>query len=53
MKYKIIFKYRYGTSYVYCDNYKVDDNFVQPLKDNHPLCTIARTNIVSFQKLEK
>lgn len=26
MKYKITFKYRYGIDYVYCNEYKVDDN---------------------------
>ena len=52
MKYKITFKYRYGIDYVYCNEYKVDDYFVQPLKDNNlPLCTIARTNIISISKL--
>lgn len=51
MKYKITFKY--GIDYVYCNEYKVDDNFVQPLKDNNlPLCTIARTNIISISKLD-
>ena len=53
MKYKITFKYRYGIDYVYVTKYKVDDYFVQPLKDNNlPLCTIARTNIISMSKLD-
>lgn len=53
MKYKITFKYRYGIDYVYCNKYKADDNFVQPLKDNNlPLCTIARTNIISILKFD-
>lgn len=47
MKYKITFKY--SIDYVYCNEYKVDDNFVQPLKD----CTIARTNIISISKLDE
>ena len=52
MKYKIEFKYRYGKDYVYCDEYRVDDYFVQPLKPNGlSLCTIARTNIIAIIKL--
>lgn len=52
MKYKIEFNYRYGKDYVYCNEYCVDDYFVQPLKSNgYPLCTIARTNIIAIIKL--
>lgn len=52
MKYKIEFKYRYGKDYVYCNEYRVDDYFVQPLKPNgFPLCTIARTNIIAIIEL--
>lgn len=51
-KYRINFKYRYGTDYVYCNEYKVDDRFVQPLNEKgSPICTIARTNIISISKL--
>lgn len=32
MKYKIEFNYRYGKDYVYCNEYREDEQFVQPLK---------------------
>lgn len=52
MKYKIDFKYRYGRDYVYCNEYRLDDCFVQPIKsDGTVLCTIARTNIISIKQL--
>lgn len=42
MKYKIEFNYRYGKDYVYCNEYREDEQFVQPLNSNgKPLCTIA------------
>ncbi len=51
-KYRINFKYRYGTDYVHCNKYKVDDLFLQPLnKNGSPMCTIARTNIISILEL--
>ena len=44
MKYKIEFNYRYGKDYVYCNEYREDEQFVQPLNSNgKPLCTIAKT----------
>lgn len=50
-RYKITFKYRYGNDNVYCNNYKEDDCFIQPLKeDGKPMCTIAKTNIISIIK---
>lgn len=54
MNYKITFKYRYGVDYVYCNEYRMNSNFVQPLKDdNSPICTIACTNIVSITNANK
>lgn len=37
MRYKIEFKYRYGEDYVYCNEYRQDDWFVQPLKEEGPI----------------
>lgn len=34
MKYKIEFNYRYGKDYVYCNEYREDEQFVQPLNSN-------------------
>ena len=52
MRYKIEFKYRYGEDYVYCNEYRQDDWFVQPLKeDGKPICTIAKTNIIRIKEL--
>ena len=46
MKYKIEFNYRYGKDYVYCNH---EDE--QPLNSNgKPLCTIAKTNILSIRE---
>ena len=51
MKYKIEFNYRYGKDYVYCDEYREDEQFVQPLNSNgKPLCTIAKTNIIAIKE---
>lgn len=52
MRYKIEFKYRYGEDYVYCNEYRQDDWFVQPLKeDGKPICTIVKTNIIRIKEL--
>lgn len=41
MRYKVEFKYRYGK----------DEQFIQPLNSNgKPLCTIAKTNIISIRE---
>ena len=49
MKYKIEFNYRYGKDYVYCNH--EDERFIQPLNSNgKPLCTIAKTNILSIRE---
>lgn len=45
MKYKIEFNYRYGKDYVYCNEYREDEQFVQPLNSNGS--TIAKTNIIA------
>ena len=51
MKYKIEFNYRYGKDYVYCNEYREDEQFVQPLNSNgKPLCTIAKTNIIAIKE---
>lgn len=51
MKYKIEFNYRYGKDRVYCNEYREDERFVQPLKpDGKPMCTIAKTNIITTLK---
>lgn len=51
MRYKVEFKYRYGKDYVYCNEYHEDEQFVQPLNSNgKPLCTIAKTNIISIRE---
>lgn len=50
-KYKIEFNYRYGKDYVYCNEYREDEQFVQPLNSNgKPLCTIAKTNIIAIKE---
>ena len=52
MKYKIEFNYRYGKDRVYCNEYREDERFVQPLKpDGKPMCTIAKTNIITIQPI--
>lgn len=44
-------KYRYGKDYVYCNEYREDEQFVQPLNSNgKPLCTIAKTNIIAIKE---
>lgn len=54
MKYKIEFNYRYGKDYVYCNEYREDEQFVQPLNSNgKPLCTIAKTNIIAIKELHR
>lgn len=54
MKYKIEFNYRYGKDCVYCNEYHEDEQFIQPLNSNgKPLCTIAKTNIISIRELER
>ena len=51
MKYKIEFNYRYGKDYVYCNEYREDEQFVQPLNSNGKLlCTIAKTNIIAIKE---
>ena len=51
MKYKIEFNYRYGKDYVCCNEYREDEQFVQPLNSNgKPLCTIAKTNIIAIKE---
>lgn len=51
MKYKIEFNYRYGKDYVYCNEYHEDERLIQPLNSNgKPLCTIAKTNIISIRE---
>lgn len=51
MKYKIEFNYRYGKDYIYCNEYHEDERFIQPLNSNgKPLCTIAKTNILSIRE---
>lgn len=53
MKYKIEFNYRYGKDRVYCNEYREDERFVQPLKpDGKPMCTIAKTNIITITTLK-
>lgn len=53
MKYKIEFNYRYGKDRVYCNEYREDEQFVQPLKpDGNPMCTIAKTNIIAITTLK-
>lgn len=43
MKYKIEFNYR--------NEYREDEQFVQPLNSNgKPLCTIAKTNIIAIKE---
>ena len=43
--------YRYGKDYVYCNEYREDEQFVQPLNSNgKPLCTIAKTNIIAIKE---
>lgn len=37
--------------YVYCNEYREDEQFVQPLNSNgKPLCTIAKTTIIDSQR---
>ena len=49
MRYKVEFKYRYGKDYV--NEYHEDEQFIQPLNSNgKPLCTIAKTNIISIRE---
>lgn len=40
MKYKIEFNYRYGKDYVYCNEYREDEQFVQPLNSNGSIIAI-------------
>ena len=47
MKYKIEFNYRYGKDYIYCNEYREDKQFVQPLNFNgKPLWT----NIIAIKE---
>lgn len=42
-----IAKNRYGKDYVYCNEYREDEQFVQPLNSNgKPLCT----NIIAIKE---
>ena len=47
MRYKVEFKYRYGKDYVYCNEYHEDE---QLNSNGKPLCTIAKTNIISIRE---
>lgn len=41
----------HGKDYVYCNEYREDEQFVQPLNSNgKPLCTIAKTNIIAIKE---
>lgn len=53
-KYKVTFNYRYGKDYVFCNKYKEEKGFIQPLdaKDGHILCTISKTNVISITTKE-
>lgn len=50
-KYEIKFNYKYGEDSVFCNEFKDENGFIQPLhpKDKHILCTIAKTNIISIK----
>ena len=48
---KVNYIYNYGKDYVYCNEYREDEQFVQPLNSNgKPLCTIAKTNIIAIKE---
>lgn len=41
----------HGKDYVYCNEYREDEQFIQPLNSNgKSLCTIAKTNIIAIKE---